>query len=145
MAISVRTRTDPAKMATAWTAGMGAGGTKWGNGLRNPRKLPNADPAKNAAAWQTGVAAALPAFTAGISSPSYLTKLEAGIPAGQSKFSSAGTSRAPQAQSAFTKLAPMIDEVVAGLPAKGPKGTNSNRAAAFGDAMHQKKGQAKAS
>lgn len=145
MAITVRTRTDPTNMATRWGAGMAANGTKWGAGVRNPRKLPNADPAHNAAMWQQGVAAALPAFTAGISSPNYLAKLDAGVPAGQTKFGSSGTSRLPQAQSAFAKLAPMIDAAVAALPPKGPKGTNSNRAAAFGTAMHATKGTAKSS
>lgn len=145
MAIAVRTGVDAGKMATSWSAGMAQGGTKWGNGLRSPRKLPNADPAANTSAWQAGVAGAGPSFNAGISSPSYLTKLEAGIPAGQSKFGSAGASRAPQAQAAFQKLAPLINAAVASLPPKGPKGTNSNRAAAFGTAMHAVKGQAKAS
>jgi len=145
MAITVRTRTDPAAMASNWGAGMSAGGSKWGAGVRNPRRLPNADPAHNATMWQQGVSAALPAFTAGISNPNYLAKLNAGVPAGQTKFGSAGASRLPQAQSAFAKLAPQIDAAVAGLPPKGPKGTNSGRAAAFGTAMHATKGTAKAS
>ncbi len=145
MAITVRTGTNPSVMAANWSAGMARGSANWAKGVKAPRKLPNADPAKNAASWQTGVAAAGPAMLAGISSPSYLTKLEAGIPAGTSKFGSAGTSRLPQATEAFGKLAGIIDTAVTALPPKGLKGTNSARAAAFGELMHAQKGRAKAS
>ena len=145
MAITQRNQIDPNAMATAWSAGVAAGGAKWLAGIKSPRVLPNANPAANAANWLAGVTAGEPAYVAGVSGPNYLTSLEAGATAKQGSFTGSGAARKANAVSSFTKLAPLIQQARAALPPKGPKGTNTARATAFATAMHALKGQAKKS
>lgn len=140
MAITVRTTINPANMANNWAAKVAQSGTTWLNGVKSPRRLPNADPTKNAADWIANVTAAQPQFIAGISAADYLPKLEAGATAKQSSYSGAGAAHKAQAQQAFTKVAAAIESILPTLPARGPAGTNSARSTAFQTAMHAKKG-----
>lgn len=141
MAITVRTSTNPTTMANNWATRVAQSGTTWLNGIKSPRRLPNADPAKNMTNWQAGVAGAGPTYEKGVSSPNYLPDLEAGATAKQASYTGSGNAKKANAQAAFTKVAAMIDSVLPTLPAKGPKGTNTARSTAFQEAMHAKKGQ----
>lgn len=143
MAITRRTSIDPASMTSNWSKGVAAAGGRWLKGVQSPRNLPNADPDKNVANWQTGVASAGPSMKAGISSPNYLTRLEAGATAKQSSYAGAGSAHSADFGAAASKLAPMIQNALSSLPAKGPRGTNSQRSVAFAEAMHTQRGQAK--
>lgn len=142
MAITQRSnQINPATMATNWAQGVGSAGAKWQNGVRSPRRLPNADPSANVANWQTGVAAAGPKLQAALSDPSYLTNLDAGVGAKVSSYTGSGTTRKANAQAGFSKVAPMISSALSSLPPKGPKGTNTARSTAFQQAMHDQKGK----
>ena len=141
MAITQRSTIDPAAMATAWATRVGASGAKWVAGVKAPRRLPNANPQQNATNWLAGVTSAEPKFIAGISGASYLTNLENGVTNKQASYTGSGAAKKANAQAGFQKVAPMIQTALAGLPPRGPKGTNSNRGAAFGEAMHAQKGK----
>lgn len=144
MAIAKRTTIDANAMTTAWSAGLQRSGGRWLSGIRSPRELPNANPDANVTNYLTRTAAAGPALKAGITSPNYLTRLEAGAQAKQASFTGAGQAHAADFGSSAQKLATIIGDARANLPPKGPRGTNTARSTAFQEAMHAKKGQAKA-
>lgn len=131
-------------MAANWSKGIAAAGPKWTAGIDNPRSDPNANPSGNSANWQAGVAAAAPTYEAAISSSAYLPAWKAGAKAKVSSFTGSGAARAANFAASAAKLAPMINTAMSGLPAKGPKGTNIQRAVSFATAMHAQKGQARA-
>lgn len=134
-------RLNAQTMADAWAAGVGRAGTNWTQGIQNPRQAPNANPAQMAANWQQGVANAAPRFSAAVSAGDFVTKWQQGAVAKVASFTGSGTARKSNAAAGFAKVVPMIQSSLANLPAKGPKGTNSGRAQAFGEAMHAQKGK----
>jgi len=144
MAIAQRGQLNPQAAATKWSQRVGQSGATWLGGIQAPRRLPNADPAKNTAAWQQGVAAAGPAMEKGISDPSYLTRLETGAKNKQASYSGAGTAHQTDMQNAMNKVLPAIQNIVATLPPRGPRGTNNGRSAAVADGLHALRGTLKA-
>lgn len=135
---------DPAAAAQAWASRVGQSGAKWSGGIANPRRNPNADPAAMTANWAAGVAAAQPAYSAGVSNSNFVAKWQAGAKAKQASYTGAGAAHQQVMQAALAKVFPMITQASSSLPPKGPAGTNSARAQAFGEAMHALKGQGKA-
>lgn len=130
-------------MSTAWATGVGGAGTKWTNGISNPRQAPNANPAQNTANWQTGVADAAPTYEAAISSSNYVPAWQAGAKAKVASYTGSGSARKANYAAAAAKLVPLINQALTTLPPKGPKGTNTARSTAFQTAMHAVKGQAR--
>ncbi len=140
MAINPRTTLDPTAAASAWSTRVGASASKWLKGVESPRRLPNANPQQNATNWLAGVTSAEPRFVAAISSPAYLTALDAGATAKQGNYSAAGQRSQAKMQAAMTKVLPAIQAIVAALPPRGPAGTNSGRSTQLQTALHALKG-----
>lgn len=141
MAITVRTTINPTNMATRWQSGVASAGARWLTGIKSPRILPNHNPTQNAANWQSGVATAVPKYERNITGAAYLTRLEAGATAKQGSYTGSGAAHQADFQSAATKIATAVEQALASLPPKGPRGTNTGRSTAFQEAMHAKRGQ----
>lgn len=137
-------RLNAQTMADNWAKGMNGAGANWTAGINAPRNNPNADPAKNTANWQAGVANAGPRFNAGISSPDFMVKWQNGAKNKVASFTGAGNASKATYTTAAGKVANMITQSLANLPAKGPAGTNTGRSTAFQEAMHALKGQGRA-
>lgn len=125
--------------AATWAQRISQSGSKWQAGFTNYRVAPNADPQQNATNWQAGVAAAAPKYTSAITGPQYITNWQNGAKNKVQSYTGSGAAKQANAQKGFEKSFAMITQALNGLPAKGRKGTNAQRATAFAEAMHAQK------
>lgn len=132
-----------ATMAANWQKGVGAAGVTWTGGIANPRQNPNANPQQNASNWVAGVSNGEPAYLAGISNPNFMSNWQNGAKNKQASYTGSGAAKVANFAAAAARLVPMITQSMSALPAKGPKGTNTQRSTAFQQAMHALKGQGK--
>ncbi len=119
---------------------IGASGASWTSGISNPRRDPNADAAGMTANWQAGVANAAPRYQAQVSAAGFVQKWQAGAQAKVSSYTGSGQRASAAWSTGFAPYAPQITQIASTLK-KGPKGTNSANATAFGTALHQFKMQ----
>lgn len=124
------TVTDPSKWSGAWGAGVSRSGDKWATDYLA------AGPAifqKGAAAvgtWQAAVAAQIAAdnYVKGLSSVNF-SQVQATVSgAGKSKYTSSGSTKQAKYAAFAQVFGPKLANIVANLPARGPRGSAQNRA-----------------
>lgn len=131
MPIQVRTVTDAATATANWTKGVGGAGQKWADNYAHPSRNPFDPAVINPQAWQDGVstAAAKAKYAtkmAGVNQDMVLATVNG---AGKSKYTAAGTTRAPNVSSYMGRFIPRLQTIVQNVNSatpRGPRGSAQN-------------------
>lgn len=129
MPIQVRAVKDSATAQANWSSGVQQGGNKWADGYAHPSRNPFDPSVINPDAWQAGVSdpnskAKYARKLAAVNQDQVLATVAG---PGKSKYTSAGTIKAPNYGAFSAKYQPFMRNLVASLPARGPRGTNRAR------------------
>jgi hypothetical protein len=129
---------SPAQAAQNWATAMAQAGAKYTAGVQSSGKNPNALAAAAVNNYAAGTANA-------VASGKFVAANQAVPPGawqagcvqkGAQRLASGAQAAQPKVNAMMSQLLPAIQNAVGQLPARGPKGTNNGRSAAFADAMH---------
>jgi hypothetical protein len=131
MPIQPRTTTDAATAVANWTKGVGQSGQKWADNYAHPSRNPFDPAVINPAAWSAGVStpqaqAKYGRKLANVNQDMVLATVNG---AGKQKYTSAGTTRAPNMQAFMTAFIPKLQGVISQVNSstpRGPRGSAQN-------------------
>jgi hypothetical protein len=124
MPITPRTVTDAATATASWTRGVGAAGQKWADNYAHPSRNPFDPAVINPTAWQAGVSApaAMAKYGRKMAAVNQDMVLATVNGAGKTKYTSAGTTRAPNMQNYMNAFIPKLSAIVQTENARNPRG-----------------------
>jgi hypothetical protein len=120
---------NPSNWAGAWGAGVQKSGAKWSANYIAAGPAIFQKAAASVSVWQQAVASAqaATAFVAGLNKVNFQQVTATVQGAGMTKYTSAGTTK-QASYAAFAQIfGPKLSSIVAGLPARGPRGSAENR------------------
>jgi hypothetical protein len=121
--------TDPSKWAGSWGAGVGRSGQKWAADYiaAGPAIFQKAAASVNN--WQLAVSSQLAAnaFVKGLSNVNFAQVTATVNGAGLQKYTSSGTTKQAKYSSFAQVFGPKLQQIVANLPPRGPRGSAENR------------------
>ncbi len=130
MGLTTRTIASATDATNAWGSKVSQSSATWSKKYLNPRRDPftaaNVDPD----AWQAGVTTdtAKQKYLAGMTSVD-ITALTATVNGpGAAKYAAAGTNKKAKYQTFATNFLPKLNNIVQSLPARGPRGSQQNKA-----------------
>jgi hypothetical protein len=131
MPITPRATVDAATATANWTKGVGQSGQKWADNYAHPKRNPFDPSVINPGAWQAGVstAAAMAKYQRKMTNVNQDMVLATVNGAGKTKYTSAGTTRAPNMQTFMNALIPKLQGIVQSVNSatpRGPRGSQQN-------------------
>jgi hypothetical protein len=121
--------TDPSKWGGSWGAGVGRSGQKWAADYiaAGPAIFQKAAASVNN--WQLAVSSQLAAnaFVKGLSNVNFAQVTATVNGAGLQKYTSSGTTKQAKYSSFAQVFGPKLQQIVANLPPRGPRGSAENR------------------
>lgn len=130
MGLSTRTIASAADATSAWGTRVAQSSGTWSKKYLNPRRDPFSQENVDPDAWQAGVTTdtAKQKYLKGMTSVD-ITALTATVNGpGAAKYAAAGTNKKGKYQAFAVAFLPKLDNIVRSLPARGPRGSQQNKA-----------------
>jgi hypothetical protein len=121
--------TDPSKWAGSWGTGVTGAGATWASGYIAAMPTIYSKAAASVGDWQNAVAStqAAAAFVSGLNNVNTSQVTTTVNNAGKTKYTASGSSKQAKYAAFATTFGPKLQQIVAALPARGPRGSAQNR------------------
>lgn len=133
-------KATPADAAQAWSAGFGAAGTKYANGINAVTVSPGQLAAAQKNAYLANIQASANIWASKVAAVPLQDWKQAATTTGVARLGTGATKGAPKMQAFMTNFLPKLSSVVGGLPARGTFDQNLQRFNAYAQALHAAKG-----